>query len=81
MDQCFLYWIFLRYLVFVFIVSNKDGENETNMEEDVKVIAVADTTKQESLVAEAEVDPMDAEQTWPTEEEIQQAEGFTYFLK
>ena len=45
------------------------------MEEDVKTIAVADPSKQESLVTEAEVDPMDAEQTWPTDEELKQAEG------
>lgn len=43
------------------------------MNEDVKTIAVVDPSKQESLVTEAEIDPMDAEQTWPTEEEIQQA--------
>ncbi|CAB0005855.1 unnamed protein product [Nesidiocoris tenuis] len=30
----------------------------------------ADPSKQESLVTEAPVDPMDAEQTWPTEEEM-----------
>ena len=41
----------------------------------MKTIAVADPSKQETLVTEAEVDPMDAEQTWPTEEEIKQAEG------
>jgi len=47
------------------------------MEEDVKTIAVSDPSKQESLLTEAEVDPMDAEQTWPTEEEIRQAEGLS----
>ena len=53
------------------------------MEEDVKTIAVADPSKQESLVTEAEVDPMDAQQTWPTDEELKQAEGFqqSYILR
>lgn len=46
------------------------------MEEDIKTIAVADPSKQESLVTEAEVDPMDGEQTWPTDEELKQAEGW-----
>ncbi|CAB3242948.1 unnamed protein product [Arctia plantaginis] len=46
------------------------------MEADVmklSVLQVADPTKQESLVSENIPDPMDAEQTWPTEEEIEQA--------
>lgn len=30
---------------------------------------------QESLTAEAEIDELDNEQTWPTEEELQQADG------
>lgn len=39
----------------------------------VSVLQVADPAKQESLVSENVPDPMDAEQTWPTEEEIEQA--------
>lgn len=39
----------------------------------VSVLQVADPAKQESLVSENVPDPMDAEQTWPTEEEIVQA--------
>ncbi|PZC70683.1 hypothetical protein B5X24_HaOG215085 [Helicoverpa armigera] len=39
----------------------------------VSVLQVADPTKQESLVSENVPDPMEAEQTWPTEEEIQQS--------
>lgn len=35
----------------------------------------ADPEKRESLQAEAEVDPMDGEQTWPTEAELEEAEG------
>ncbi|KPJ18350.1 Pre-rRNA-processing protein TSR1-like [Papilio machaon] len=37
------------------------------------VLQVADPAKQESLISENIPDPMDAEQTWPTEEEIEQA--------
>lgn len=39
----------------------------------VSVLQVADPAKQESLVSENIPDPMEAEQTWPTEEEIEQA--------
>ncbi|XP_013201160.2 pre-rRNA-processing protein TSR1 homolog [Amyelois transitella] len=39
----------------------------------VSVLQVADPAKQESLASENIPDPMDAEQTWPTEEEIEQA--------
>lgn len=35
----------------------------------------ADPSTQESLQAEAEVDPMEGEQTWPTESELLEAEG------
>ena len=41
----------------------------------VRVLDVADPKKQESLQAENEPDPMEGEQTWPTEEELAQAEG------
>ena len=34
-----------------------------------------DPSKQQDVVAEAQVDPMEGEQTWPTEEEIRDAEG------
>lgn len=47
------------------------------MEEDVKVLAVADPALQESLDSEVVPDPMAGEQTWPTEEELQEAEGAT----
>ncbi|XP_038210900.1 pre-rRNA-processing protein TSR1 homolog [Zerene cesonia] len=39
----------------------------------VTILQTADPAKQESLVAENVPDPMDAEQTWPTEEEIEEA--------
>lgn len=45
------------------------------MEEDVKLLMKADVSKQESLQSEVVPDPMEGEQTWPTEEELQEAEG------
>lgn len=39
-----------------------------------RVLEKCDPSKQESLISENEVDPMDAEQTWPTQEELQKAE-------
>lgn len=53
-----------------------DSINGTDeMEEDVKVLMKADPNKQESLQSEVVPDPMEGEQTWPTEEELQEAEG------
>ncbi|KAJ6653116.1 hypothetical protein lerEdw1_010078 [Lerista edwardsae] len=46
----------------------------TEMEESVKVLMTADPSKQESLQVEVVPDPMDGEQTWPTEEELKEAE-------
>ncbi|NXU83337.1 TSR1 protein, partial [Xiphorhynchus elegans] len=52
-----------------------DSVNGTDeMEEDVKVLMKADPSKQESLQSEVVPDPMEGEQTWPTEEELQEAE-------
>ena len=45
------------------------------MEEDVKILAKADASQQESLDSEVVPDPMEGEQTWPTEEELRDAEG------
>ncbi|NXY80989.1 TSR1 protein, partial [Alcedo cyanopectus] len=45
------------------------------MEEDIKVLMKADPSKQESLQSEVVPDPMEGEQTWPTEEELQEAEA------
>ena len=42
---------------------------------DVRVLARADPARQVSLQAEAEVDPMEGEQTWPTADELAQADG------
>ncbi|KAK2537471.1 Tsr1 [Columba guinea] len=52
-----------------------DSVNGTDeMEEDVKVLMKVDPHKQESLQSEVVPDPMEGEQTWPTEEELQEAE-------
>lgn len=40
----------------------------------VRILEKADPAKQESLDAENVVDPMDAEQTWPTAEELRLAD-------
>lgn len=54
----------------------EDSANGTDeMEEDVKILMKADTSKQESLQSEVVPDPMEGEQTWPSEEELQEAEG------
>jgi pre-rRNA-processing protein TSR1 len=45
------------------------------MEEDLKVLMKADPDHQESLQTEAIPDPMEGEQTWPTEEELDEADG------
>lgn len=53
-----------------------DSANGTDeMEEDAKVLMKADPSKQESLQSEVVPDPMEGEQTWPTEEELAEAEG------
>ncbi len=49
---------------------------DVEMEEsETRVLEVADPHKQTSLQAENELDPMEGEQTWPTEEELAQAQG------
>ncbi|XP_058803988.1 pre-rRNA-processing protein TSR1 homolog [Phymastichus coffea] len=47
---------------------------DVKMDEERKVLAVADSSKQESLESEIIPDPMAQDQTWPTEEEIAEAE-------
>ena len=61
----------------VCLLLQADGQEEDAMEEDLKIIAKADPAEQESLQAEVVPDPMEGEQTWPTEEELQEAEGQT----
>lgn len=53
-------------------------QDEVTQAEDgaaVRVLMKADPSCRESLQAEAEVDPMDGEQTWPTDSELLEAEG------
>ncbi|EDV24926.1 uncharacterized protein TRIADDRAFT_527, partial [Trichoplax adhaerens] len=45
-----------------------------SMEEDMRVLDEADPAMQETLIAEADIDTLNDEQTWPTEEELQQAD-------
>ncbi|XP_035677790.1 pre-rRNA-processing protein TSR1 homolog [Branchiostoma floridae] len=52
-----------------------ESPSSTCMEQDVQVLARADPSRQESLQAEVVPDPMEGEQTWPTEEEIREAEA------
>lgn len=53
-------------------------EGTTSMDEDIKLIARADIAFQESLQSEVEPDPMEGEQTWPTDEELREAEGLVW---
>lgn len=46
-----------------------------DMEEDLKVLMKADPDQQETLQTEVFPDPMEGEQTWPTEEELDEANG------
>ncbi|CAG6001285.1 unnamed protein product [Menidia menidia] len=58
----------------------KPGKGDVEMQEGneeeapVRVLMKADPSCRENLQAEAEVDPMDGEQTWPTESELLEAE-------
>lgn len=49
-----------------------------DMEEDLKVLMKADPDRQESLQTEVIPDPMEGEQTWPTEEELSEAHGWCW---
>ncbi|KAL5463486.1 hypothetical protein EMCRGX_G032382 [Ephydatia muelleri] len=49
--------------------------SEEQMEEETKILEVVDPSKQQSLVSEVAVDPMEGEQTWPTDEELAAAEA------
>lgn len=56
-------------------VEMMDGaDGDINGDRSVRVLMKADPEERESLQAEAEVDPMDGEQTWPTEAELEEAE-------
>ncbi|KAM8976369.1 pre-rRNA-processing protein TSR1 homolog [Pelodytes ibericus] len=55
-------------------MEDNHADNGSEMDEDVKVLMKADVSAQESLQSEVIPDPMDGEQTWPTEEELKEAE-------
>ncbi|KAL1779299.1 pre-rRNA-processing protein TSR1-like [Sigmodon hispidus] len=50
-----------------------DTDAVADMEEDLKVLMKADPDLQETLQTEVIPDPMEGEQTWPTEEELDEA--------
>lgn len=52
---------------------SRSNDMDTNSAE-IRIIAEADPTKQTALICENIPDPMDAEQTWPTEEEIKESQ-------
>ncbi|XP_023307785.2 pre-rRNA-processing protein TSR1 homolog [Lucilia cuprina] len=58
-----------------------DKSRNQEMLPEVRVVAKADPNKQTSLQTENIPDPMDAEQTWPTEEEIAQSQLETKKMK
>ncbi|KAI9205299.1 uncharacterized protein BJ171DRAFT_441509 [Polychytrium aggregatum] len=50
------------------------GQRDVNMDAESTVLDSPDPINQESLVSENDVDPMEGEQTWPTEEELAEAD-------
>ncbi|XP_052800654.1 pre-rRNA-processing protein TSR1 homolog [Mya arenaria] len=55
--------------------AKQDVEMAEGSEPTVLSVVKPDPAKQEGLLTEAEIDPMEGEQTWPTEEELAQAEA------
>ncbi|XP_030078042.1 pre-rRNA-processing protein TSR1 homolog [Microcaecilia unicolor] len=57
-------------------MQTQDGleDGGVEMEQDLKVLMKADPRVQESLQSEVVPDPMEGEQTWPSEEELKEAE-------
>ena len=68
------FWVMLGVNYFIFQICAMDAV--ADMEEDLKVVMKADPDKQESLQTEVNLDPMEGEQTWPTEEELSEANGW-----
>lgn len=56
-------------------VRKRPESEDVAMDDSVRVLERADPNRQESLESENVPDPMDAEQTWPTKEELAQAEA------
>ncbi len=50
------------------------------MEQEGIVLETANPTVQQSLQSEVELDPMAGEQTWPTKEELKEAEGNILYI-
>ncbi|XP_013117052.2 pre-rRNA-processing protein TSR1 homolog [Stomoxys calcitrans] len=57
------------------------SRNNQSMLPDIRLVAKADPARQTSLQSENVPDPMDAEQTWPTEEEIAESQKETKKMK
>ena len=51
------------------------SESTKQMDTGIIILECTDPQQQESLQAEVIPDPMEGEQTWPTEEELAEAEG------
>ena len=62
-----------RSLFWSFVSSFLQDDDTTAMDEDIKVLHKADPAFQETLISEVIPDPMEGEQTWPTEEELREA--------
>lgn len=68
---CSLFWSFVSSFL--------QDDDTTAMDEDVKVLHKPDPAFQETLIGEVIPDPMEGEQTWPTEEELREA-GYLIIL-
>lgn len=62
------------FLFCIYRNSDKDKMDTQSEVQTIKILERADPAKQESLDSENVPDPMDAEQTWPTEEELKMAD-------
>lgn len=80
---CVHVWIRFSFLIqwncnqwkWIYPVHLNTYQGEGGDDAPVQVLMKADLSCRESLQTEAEVDPMDGEQTWPTESELQEAKG------
>lgn len=68
-------YLLLGNVFYFFFLRNKEPTNVMAVDKKIiRVLDKADVLKQQSLDAENIPDPMDAEQTWPTKEELAMAE-------
>ncbi|XP_045130180.1 pre-rRNA-processing protein TSR1 homolog isoform X1 [Portunus trituberculatus] len=56
---------------------DRRGKEDNMIGAEIRLLGEADSNIQETLISTNEVDPMEGEQTWPTEEELAEAEKFT----